>query len=106
LADCPAANGASGSVFASWTRFVTGADGVLACLSTVFFAPGAALPSAGLSALRAGDWAAARPGLSTDLVMAGFAAAAGLSVDFGTVGRGIASTVLAGTSRVSVFKLA
>ena len=41
-----------------------------------------------------------------DFVVAGFAAAAGLSVDFGTAGRGNAATILAGTSRVSVFKLA
>ena len=50
--------------------------------------------------------AAARPGLSADLLWAGFAAVTGLSVDFIPVGWDTASTGLAGTSRVSVFKLA
>ena len=52
------------------------------------------------------DLAAARPGLSTDCVGAGFAAVTGLSVDFVPVAKGNRATGLAGTSRVSVFKLA
>ena len=50
-------------------------------------------------------WAAARPGFSTDFVAAGLAAIAGLSVDLAVVW-GNATTDRAGTSRVSVFKLA
>jgi len=52
------------------------------------------------------DLAAARPGLSCDPVLAGFAAVTGPSLDFAAVPRGNWVTAFAGTSRVSDFKLA
>src|SRR5947209_7720056 len=50
-------------------------------------------------------WAAARPGFSTDLLSAGLAAFAGLSVDV-AIAWGNVAIGRAGTSRVSVFRLA
>ena len=95
LADRFWGSGASGSFVASRTGFVTGLAVATAGLSTDFFSAGFAL-----------DLAAARPGLSADFLSTGFAAVTGLSADFRSVGRGVATTGFAGTSRVSVFKLA
>jgi hypothetical protein len=78
-----------------------------ALLSTDFFSAVLAAAGAAFSGGLLGvDWAAARPGLSADLDEAGFAAVAGLSVDFVSAAWGNVATDLAGTSRVSVFKLA
>jgi hypothetical protein len=80
-------SGASGSFFASRTGFVTGLAASTEALSTVL-----------------GEWAAARPGLSTDFLIAGFAAVADETVDF-TLGapaaRGNLAAGFTGTSRVS-----
>jgi hypothetical protein len=78
-----------------------------ALLSTDFFSAILAGAGAAFAADFSGfDWAAARPGLSTDLEETGFAAVTGLFVDFVSAAWGNAATDLAGTSRVSVFKLA
>jgi hypothetical protein len=107
FAECVAGNGASGSAFASRTGFVTGLAAATAGLSTDFFSGGLAAVEAVLSTASFGvNLAAARPGLSADLLWAGFAAVTGLSMDFIPVAKGIWATGLAGTSRVSVFKLA
>jgi len=103
LPECLSGSGASGSTFASWTRFVTGLAAVAGALSTDFFGPAESALARGFEA---GDLAAARPGLSADLDGAGFAAVTGLSVDLSAAGRDMAGTASAGTSRVSVFKLA
>jgi hypothetical protein len=105
--ECPSGSGASGSVFASRTGFVTGLAATVAGLSTDFFG---ALFAGGCErvadAFAGVDLAAARPGLSADCTRAGFAAVTGLSVDFVADCRGVAATAFAGTSRVSVLKLA
>ena len=104
--ECFAGSGASGSVFASRTGFVTDFEAEMVGLSTDFFSAclaGAAAVFAGSFAV---DLAAARPGLSADLDRAGFAAVTGLSADFDSAGRGIWAAVFAGTSRVSVLRLA
>jgi hypothetical protein len=110
LPECFSGSGASGSVFAIWTRFVTGLAEASAALSTDFFGVGLAIATARTGAVTiafAGwDLAAARPGLSVDLVEAGFAAVTGLSMDLAAAGRGVATTAFAGTSRVSVLRLA
>src|SRR5205823_6892188 len=102
LPECRAGSGASGSSFASRTGFVTVLANATAGLSTDFLVATETLLGAGF--LAAG-WAAARPGFSTDSFFAGFAAAAGLSVELAVVW-GNATTNRAGTSRVSDFKLA
>jgi hypothetical protein len=100
-------NGASGSAFASRTGFVTGLGEASALLSTDFLGAGVAAAEAVFTTGFFGaDWAAARPGLSADLDGAGFAAVTGLSVDFVPVASENGAAGLAGTSRVSVFKLA
>ena len=101
LPECLAGSGASGSTFAIRTGFVTG----LARQCGLIHGFLGAWPPTPLWAAFWRGWAAARPGLSTDFFVAGFAAVAGLSVDW-PVARGNATTVLAGTSRVSVFRLA
>jgi hypothetical protein len=107
LPDCLAGNGASGSAFASRTGFVTGFGAASTTLSTDFFGAGlAATEAVFTTGFFGADWAAARPGLSADLDGAGFAAVTGLSVDFVPVASGNEATGLAGTSRVSVFRLA
>jgi hypothetical protein len=104
--ECFAGNGASGSIFAIRIGFVTGLAATAAGLSTIFsggfFAVAAAVPFWSFLML---DWAAARPGFATDFIETGFAASAGLSVDLAVVW-GNATTDRAGTSRVSIFKLA
>ena len=67
----------------------------------------AGLATATGSGFRTGilDWAAARSGFTADLGCAGLADVAGLSADLAVV-RGNATTDRAGTSRVSIFKLA
>ena len=106
LPGCLAGSGASGSTFASRIGFVTGLVAATAGLSTVFLA-GAEAAFSGPFFVEC--WAAARPGFSTDLAKglagAGLAAFAGSSVDLAVVW-GNATTDRAGTSRVSVFRLA
>jgi hypothetical protein len=51
-------------------------------------------------------WAAARPGLSTDFFLAGFAAVTSFSVDWGPAAWGTMAAGFTGTSRVSVLRLA
>ena len=82
------------------TGLVTGRSATTGGLSTDFLA-------AAWTGLVAGffGWAAARPGFPTDGFFAGFAAETGLSVDIAVV-RGNATTNRAGTSRVSVLRLA
>ena len=91
--------------FASRTGFVTGLGEASARLSTDFLGAGMAAAEAVLHGPLRRNWAAARPGLSADLDGAGFAAVTGLSVDFVPAPENSAAG-LAGTSRVSVFKLA
>jgi hypothetical protein len=69
LPGCFAGSGASGSVFASCTRFVIGLAAATIGLSTDFFGLAfdaeATVTFAGFTGL---DWAAARPGLSADWI--------------------------------------
>src|SRR4051794_40731752 len=102
LPECLAGSGASGSSFASLTVFVTGLTNATAGLSTDFLV---ATETALATGFLTEGWAAARPGFSADSFFAGFAAAAGLSVELAVVW-GNATTNRAGTSRVSVFRLA
>jgi hypothetical protein len=51
-------------------------------------------------------WAAARPGFFADFLSAGFAVVAGLPADLRPAAWGNSAAGFAGTSRVSVFRLA
>src|SRR3954449_9411129 len=99
--ECLAGSGASGSTFAMRTGFVTALAETSAGLSTDLLGTGfgaSAFLTAGLSVLLfSADWAAARPGLTGDLLDAGLAVVAGLSAELAIVW-GNVTIVRAGTS--------
>lgn len=97
---CLAGSSASGSTFAIRTGLVTVRAVTTAGLSTDFLAAIFTGTSAGFF-----DWAAARPDFTAVVDWAGLADVAGFSVDRAIVW-GNATIDRAGTSRVSVFRLA